>query len=377
MLTIGLIVNPFAGIGGATGLKGSDGAEIVTEALRRGAKPQAAARAARALTALAGESVQLLTWAGAMGEDSARQAGLAPQVVGTAADQCSAADTRAAATALLDAGVDLLVFAGGDGTARDIYDVIGTQLPVMGIPAGCKMHSAVYAVNPEAAGRLLQQMARGGLVNVDEAEVRDIDEDAFRQGIVRARHYGVMRVPQDGRFLQQVKCGGEASEELEQVELAAWLVELMDDAAYQDVFWLMGSGSTVAEVMLQLGLPNTLLGVDVIRQGQLVAADVTATQILEVIGEQPSKALITVIGGQGHLLGRGNQQFSPAVIRRLGRDNIVIAATRNKLEALAGRPLLVDSGDPELDQQLCGLITVVSGYDDTLLVRVATDASVD
>jgi predicted polyphosphate/ATP-dependent NAD kinase len=129
--------------------------------------------------------------------------------------------------------------------------------------------------------------------------------------------------------------------------------------------------------MLQLGLPNTLLGVDVVRHGQLVAADVTATQILELIGDQPSKALITVIGGQGHLIGRGNQQFSPAVIRRLGRENIVIAATRNKLEALAGRPLLVDSGDPELDQQLCGLIAVVSGYDDTLLVRVATDASED
>lgn len=377
MLTIGLIVNPFAGIGGATGLKGSDGADIVAEALRRGAEPQASTRAARALSGLVGEPVQLLTWGGAMGEDSARQAGFDAQVIGSAQGQCSAADTRTAAAAMLAAGVDLLVFAGGDGTARDICNVIGTQLPVMGIPAGCKMHSAVYAVNPEAAGRLLQQMARGGLVNVDEAEVRDIDEDAFRQGIVRARHYGVMRVPQDGRFLQQVKCGGEASEELEQVELAAWLVEQMDEEAYQDVFWLMGSGSTIAEVMLQLGLPNTLLGVDVVRHGQLVAADVTATQILELIGDQPSKALITVIGGQGHLIGRGNQQFSPAVIRRLGRENIVIAATRNKLEALAGRPLLVDSGDPELDQQLCGLIAVVSGYDDTLLVRVATDASVD
>lgn len=377
MLTIGLIVNPFAGIGGATGLKGSDGAATVVEALRRGAEPQAGARATRALAALVGEQVQVLTWAGAMGEDSAREAGLAAQVIGSVTAQCSAADTRAAASALLAAGVDLLVFAGGDGTARDICDVIGTQLPVIGIPAGCKMHSAVYAVNPEAAGRLLQQMARGGLVNIDEAEVRDIDEEAFRQGVVRARHYGMMRVPQDGRFLQQVKCGGEASEELEQVELAAWLVEQMDTADHQDVFWLMGSGSTVAEVMLQLGLPNTLLGVDVIRDGQLVAADVTATQILELIGEQPSKALVTVIGGQGHLFGRGNQQFSPAVIRRLGRDNIVVAATRNKIEALAGRPLLVDSGDPELDQQLCGLIPVVSGYDDTLLVRVATDASVE
>ena len=371
MLTIGLIVNPFAGIGGPTGLKGSDGAQTVAEALRRGARPQAAARAARALEALLAAPVRVLTWAGAMGEDSARQAGLSVQVIGAAAGPCSADDTRAAAKALLQAGVDLLVFAGGDGTARDICDVAGLQLPVLGIPAGCKMHSAVYAVNPEAAGRLLRQIADGGLVNVSEAEVRDIDEEAFRQGVVRARHYGVMLVPQDGHFLQQVKCGGQENEALAQVELAAWLVAQMDD----DVFWLMGSGSTVAEVMAQLGLANTLLGVDIVRNGQLVAADVSATQILDVIGDAPAKALITVIGGQGHLIGRGNQQFSPAVIRRLGRDNIVVAATRSKLAALAGRPLLVDSGDAQLDQQLCGLIPVVAGYQDVLLVTVATDAS--
>ncbi|MDF1629392.1 MAG: ATP-NAD kinase family protein [Alcanivoracaceae bacterium] len=373
MLTIGLIVNPFAGIGGATGLKGSDGAQTVAEALRRGAQPQAPARAARALELLVDAQVRVLTWGGAMGEDSAREAGLPVQVIGTAQQACSADDTRSAATALLDAGVDLLVFAGGDGTARDICDVVALRLPVLGIPAGCKMHSAVYAVNPEAAGRLLLQMAEGGLVNAAEAEVRDIDEQAFRQGVVRARHYGVMLVPQDGRFLQQVKCGGQENEALAQVELAAWLVEQMAD----DVFWLIGSGSTMAEVMAQLGLPNTLLGVDIIRDGQLVAADVSAGQILEVIGDAPAKAMMTVIGGQGHLIGRGNQQFSPAVIRRLGMGNIVVAATRSKLADLAGRPLLVDSGDAQLDQQLCGLIPVAAGYDDVLLVRVATDASLE
>jgi predicted polyphosphate/ATP-dependent NAD kinase len=127
--------------------------------------------------------------------------------------------------------------------------------------------------------------------------------------------------------------------------------------------------------MAQLGLPNTLLGVDIVRNGEVVAADVSATQILEVIGDHPVRALMTVIGGQGHLIGRGNQQFSPAVIRRLGRDNIVVAATRSKLAALAGRPLLVDSGDAQLDQELCGLIPVITGYDDVLLVRLATDAS--
>jgi predicted polyphosphate/ATP-dependent NAD kinase len=372
VLKMGLIVNPLAGIGGPTGLKGSDGADTVAEAVRRGAVPQAGERAARALAALAGEPVTIYCWQGAMGENSARAAGLPVRVVGAGAATSTAADTRAAAAAMLQAGVDLLVFAGGDGTARDICDVVGTQLPVLGIPAGCKMHSAVYAVNPEAAGRLLQALVSGGSVNVTEVEVRDIDEEAFRRGIVRARHYGVMQVPQDGRFIQQIKCGGQENEALARVELAAWLVEQLED----DVFWLMGSGSTVAEVMAQLGLPNTLLGVDVIRNGKLVAADVSAMQILELIGDAPAKALITVIGGQGHLFGRGNQQLSPVVIRRLGRENIVVAATRSKLAALNGRPLLVDSGDAELDRQLCGLIPVVTGYDDVLLVRLATDAGV-
>lgn len=370
MLKIGLIVNPLAGIGGATGLKGSDGEEIVAEAMRRGAQPQAPARAARALQELAGEPVRLLTWQGAMGEDSAAAAGIRTEVLGHVAARSTPADTRQAAAAMLEQGVDLLLFAGGDGTARDICDVVGSRLPVLGIPAGCKMHSAVYAVNPEAAGRLLLQLCRGGLVGVAEAEVRDIDEQAFRQGIVRARHYGVMQVPQNGRFVQQVKCGGQENETLAQVELAAWLVSQLDD----ENFWLMGSGSTVAEVMAQLGLPNTLLGVDIIRAGEVVAADVSAEQILQVIADAPAKALITVIGGQGHLLGRGNQQFSPAVIRRLGRDNFVVAATRAKVAALNGRPLLVDTGDPQLDQQLCGLIPVVAGYEDTLLMQLSTDA---
>jgi predicted polyphosphate/ATP-dependent NAD kinase len=182
-----------------------------------------------------------------------------------------------------------------------------------------------------------------------------------------------MQVPQDGRFVQQVKCGGRENETLAQVELAAWLVSRLDD----ENFWLMGSGSTVAEVMAQLGLPNTLLGVDIICAGKVVAADVSAEQILQVVADAPAKALVTVIGGQGHLFGRGNQQFSPAVIRRLGRDNFVVAATRSKLAALNGRPLLVDTGDPELDRQLCGLIPVVAGYDDTLLVQVSTDAGLD
>ncbi|MBQ0754360.1 MAG: ATP-NAD kinase family protein [Gammaproteobacteria bacterium] len=370
-LRLGLIVNPLAGLGGSVGLKGSDGAEIVAEAHRRGAVGQAVGRAARALSMLTGgHSVEVLTWAGDMGEQSCIDAGIPCAVVGRGAQPSSPNDTAIAARALLDQGIDLLVFAGGDGTARDVCDAIGERLTVLGIPAGCKMHSAVYAVNPEAAGRLLVELTEGALVNVAEADVRDIDEDAFRLGIVRARHYGTLKVPLSSRFIQQIKCGAREQEDLQVTEIAAWVAELMKPG----VTYAMGSGSTAAELMEQLGLDNTLLGVDLVRDGEVIAADVSATQMLDALTGVDAKAVLTVIGGQGHLFGRGNQQFSPAVIRLLGKENLIVLASRLKLATLEGRPLLVDSGDAQLDKSLCGLLPILCGYEDEVLYRVACDA---
>ncbi|MBM7334319.1 MAG: ATP-NAD kinase family protein [Alcanivorax sp.] len=373
-LILGVLVNPFAGLGGAVGLKGSDGADTREEALRRGAEPMAVARMTRALKAVAGQAghLRVLTWGGDMGEQSCRAAGLPAEVIGTSPSPSDAEHSRQAARALLDAGAQLLLFAGGDGTARDLVDAVGEAVPVLGVPAGCKMHSAVYAINPEAAGGLLADLVRGGLVALHQAEVRDIDEDAFRRGEVRARHYGELQVPAEGRYLQQVKCGGREVEDLVVTEIAASVIDHLE----ADTYYLVGSGSTVATVMEQLGLPNTLLGVDIVRNEQVVAADVGAEQILEIIGDDaPARALLTVIGGQGHLFGRGNQQFSPAVIRRLGKAHIQILASRTKLATLDGRPLVVDTGDPDLDRQLCGLWPITSGYEDALLYRVATDAA--
>ncbi|WP_101675183.1 ATP-NAD kinase family protein [Alloalcanivorax mobilis] len=372
MLTVAVLVNPFAGIGGAVGLKGSDGAATRDEALRRGATPMAVARMTRALAALGPQRppVRWLTWGGAMGEQSCRDAGLDAEVLGHSPAGSEAADSREAATAMVAAGAQLLLFAGGDGTARDLVDAVGLAVPVLGVPAGCKMHSAVYAINPEAAGALLDDLLRGALVALHHAEVRDIDEQAFREGRVQARHYGELNVPAEGRYLQQVKCGGREVEDLVITEIAAWVIDNLEP----DTFYLVGSGSTVAVVMEQLGLANTLLGVDIVQNGEVVASDVGAERILEVIGDAPAQALITVIGGQGHLFGRGNQQLSPAVIRRLGKHNIRILASRTKLATLDGRPLLVDTGDATLDQQLCGLWPITSGYQDTLLYRVGTDA---
>jgi len=371
-LCLGVLVNPYAGLGGSVALKGSDGVQTRDEALRRGAEPQAPGRMSRALKALSAVSnVSVLTWGGDMGESSCRAANVPCTVIGESPMPSSPDDTRVAAAALKAAGAELILFAGGDGTARDLVDAIGLGTPVLGVPAGCKMHSAVYAVNPEAAGSLLAELAGGGLVALESAEVRDIDEAAFREGVVKARHYGDLQVPAEARYLQQVKCGGREVEDLVVTEVAAWVADSLED----DTWYLMGSGSTVAVVMEQLGLDNTLLGVDLVRNGEVVAADLGARQLLEHIGDAPAKAVITVIGGQGHLFGRGNQQFSPALIRRLGKENIQILATRTKLETLEGRPLLVDSGDAKLDKQLCGLWPVTTGYEDQILYRVGTNAS--
>ena len=379
-LTIGLLVNPVAGLGGSLAMKGSDGSVVRERVATMTDEERARAqhRAGRALAPLkaVADRVHILTVPGAMGEDAAREAGLDFSLLSDASTHdglTSAEDTRLAAKALVERGADLLVFAGGDGTARDVYDAVGDRFPVLGIPAGVKMHSGVFAVSPEAAGELLVMLARGGLVGMQAREVRDIDEEAFRDGVVRARFYGEMRVPGEGRYLQQTKVGGRESHELVAAEIAAWLAETMAP----ETTYLIGPGSTTAAVMESLGLPNTLLGVDIVRDRQLIASDVDEAGILAALADAPAGAhiVVTAIGGQGHVFGRGNQQFTPDVIRRVGADNITIVAANSKITGLEVRPMLVDTNDPVLDQMLAGLREVLTGYDDHMLDRVSACAA--
>ena len=373
MLKMGLLINPLAGLGGSRGLKGSDGSVVreLADTLSEQELLRSSDRARRALDKLVGiEGLQVFTWGGAMGEDLARSLNLNHRVLGQGSDTISSpADTRQAAAAMLEAGVDVLAFAGGDGTARDIYDVVGDRLPVLGIPAGVKMHSGVFAVSPEAAGELLLELCRAGLVGLRSQEVRDIDEAAFREDVVRSRFYGDMLVPGEGRYLQHTKIGGRESHELVAAEIAAWVTEHMDP----ETLYLVGPGSTTAAVMEELGLANTLLGVDAIKAGVVRCTDANEQQLLELLAEQDGAAqiLVTAIGGQGHIFGRGNQQFSPAVIRAVGLENIRILAAKSKISNLEGRPLLVDTNDPQLDAQLCGYREIITGYDDRILYPVA------
>jgi predicted polyphosphate/ATP-dependent NAD kinase len=229
------------------------------------------------------------------------------------------------------------------------------------------MHSGVFANSPLSAGKIIRDITLGKLTSVTDAEVRDIDEEAFRQGVVRAKYYGEMTVPEELRYIQQTKSGGVEVEELVLQEIAADVVEAM----LPGVQYLIGSGSTTAAIMDSLHIKNTLLGVDVIKDGNLVAADATEEQLFSCVAHNSSEIILTVIGGQGHIFGRGNQQLSPRVIRAVGLDNLKVIATKTKLEALGGKPLLVDTGDPVLDDELAGLIRIITGYEDSVLCRVS------
>ncbi|MGY8810568.1 MAG: ATP-NAD kinase family protein [Pseudomonadales bacterium] len=370
---LGLIINPIAGVGGQAALKGSDG--VAEQALAQGVLPQAHRRVAVALEQLLPlrDQLQLFAAPGAMGSDLLTELGFEHQVVGelTNPNQTSAEDTERCAAALQETGVDLLLFAGGDGTARNICNQISSNQLVLGIPAGVKIHSGVYAVNPRAAGELVALLIKGDLVRLREADVRDIDETAFRQGQVKTRHYGELSVPEEGRFVQQVKQGGREVETMVLDDIAAWLQEEQSE----ETGWILGPGSTNLGLLDAMGLQGTLLGVDVLRGGELLLQDATEQQLWALVEQGGDwRILVTAIGGQGHILGRGNQQLSPRIIRAVGLDNLLVVATKTKLTTLDGRPFLVDSGDAELDQQLTGLRRVLSGYREEMLYPVSWKA---
>jgi len=368
-LRVALIINPFAGIGGPLALKGSDG--MAEKALAMGATQNAENRVVQALTEHldSWEHIHWISVAGSMGGNLLNRLNLPWTALEyQAINPTTAEDTKNIAMLILAQNADVLLFAGGDGTARDICSVVGDKLPVLGIPAGVKIHSSVYAVTPHAAGEVLNLMCHGKLVDVRSQEVRDIDEEAFRNNQVKARYFGEMKVPDEGQFIQHTKMGGVESEELVLNDIADYIIDNMEP----DVVYLIGSGKTTATIMDNLGLVNTLLGIDAIQNKQVIANDLDEKAILSLLEDHEVFAILSVIGGQGHVLGRGNQQLSPAVVRKLGQQRIQVISTKSKLSNLDGRPLILDSGDADLDQQLSGHWEVLTGYNDRVLYPVKT-----
>jgi len=370
VVRIGLVVNPIAGLGGRVGLKGTDGAEVVVRALALGAIPAAGARAARTLERLRADapegSIELLVAPGPMGEEPARAAGSTRvQVVGRVShERTTAEDTRRIARVMAD--VDLLLFAGGDGTAADVLEAVGGSVPALGIPAGVKIHSGVFAVSPEAAGRVAARVARSARLDVVEAEVLDLDEDAYRRGEIAPRLLGYLRVPRERRLVQSRKAPSPAGERVVTEAIAADVVERMEPGRS----YVLGPGTTVRAVAERLGVPKTLVGVDVVRGGVLVAADASERDLLAIVEEGPAAIVVTPIGGQGFVFGRGNQQIGPGVVSRVGRGHLLVLATPWKLASLGGAPLRVDTGDPEVDAGLAGHLQVITGYGERAVCRL-------
>lgn len=367
---LGLIVNPVAGLGGRVGLKGSDGPEIQRKALELGAVPCSIIRAAEAIDRIRSlQDLEVITWPGAMGEEALRQSGLHFTVTGSISHgNTTPEDTRNAAEEMKRRDVDLLLFAGGDGTARDIYDSIGEDLPTLGIPTGVKIHSAVFATTPVNAGNLAALYLQGRVSALREAEVLDIDEEALRAGDVSARLYGYLRIPFRRSLVQSHKTASTPGEKAAMEAIALSVTEKMED----DTLYILGPGTTTRAVMSRIGLDKTLVGVDVVENRQLMAADVRESELLELTRDRDARIVVTPVGGQGCILGRGNQQISPEVIKRIGRENIIVISTAEKLNSLRGRPLWVDTGDREIDALLSGHLRVVTGYNEEAVCSISS-----
>ncbi len=368
---LGLIVNPIAGMGGKVGLKGSDGEEILKKARELGAKPESPRRAVDALKSLirSKENIELITYPYEMGEDESKECGLTPTVIGSIKrGETTSEDTKNAAQELLGREVDLLLFAGGDGTARDIYNVIGDKIPALGIPSGVKIHSAVYATSPRNAGELafVYLDNESPTIPLLEAEVMDIDEQSFRENRLSARLYGYLKIPYKKRMIQCAKAGGCAGEQ-ESIDAIAYdVINNMED----ECLYIIGTGTTTRAIMEKLGLRNTLLGVDVVYNKKLIGSDLNESQLLEMIEGKKAKIVVGVIGRQGYLFGRGNQQISAEVIKKVGKENIIVIATMEKILSLRGNPLLVDTGDAEIDGMLTGYLRVTSGLGESIVLKV-------
>ena len=353
---IGFLVNPIAGMGGPVGLKGTDG--LAEEAIAMGARPRAMERARACLDLLSKErdAILFFTASGSMGESCLEECGLDYKVVYSALPVTSSRDTIRTCQAFLDEGVDLILFCGGDGTARDVAGIAGST-PILAIPAGVKMHSGVFAASPQAAADLVIRFLNGEL-NLRDTEIVDVDEELYRAGILQTKLYALAKTPYLPVLVAERKRIYSSDQEDEfKDQIALFASEFMRDGSA----YIIGAGTTTSRIADILGLEKTLLGVDVVKDGRLMITDASEQDLLELLDRETRvMIIISPIGAQGFILGRGNQQLSAEVIRRVGIDKLIIISTPHKLAEIPY--LLVDTGDEDLDESLAGMRQVVTGY---------------
>ena len=377
MVRIGFLINPIAGMGGRVGLKGTD--DVVEEAVQRGAQPIASIRAGETLTELGKRlrekaipsAIHWVTCSGSMGAEALYAAGFVDvEIVYNAGRKTTRDDTGAAVRRFLDTGVDLVLFCGGDGTARDVCSVTGKKTPILGIPSGVKMYSGVFGINPDRTAAIVIGFIEGALT-ITTVDVLDLDEVRYRKGEWAVRLYHAASTPYEPTYTQSAKMLiTERSDAEIKEEIAEYLGEEIEAAP--DVLFLLGPGSTVQSVGTRLGIAKTLLGIDAVAGGEVVGVDLDERQILSVLGRyQCSRLVLSPIGAQGFVLGRGNLQISPDVIEKVGRENLIVIATPAKLARTS--MLRFDTGSRELDAQLvsAGYVPVVIGYRRRRLVKTS------
>jgi predicted polyphosphate/ATP-dependent NAD kinase len=369
-MRIGLVVNPNSGLGGAVGLKGTDGADTVCEALRLGAIAQAGTRTRTALELLSRRvpNASLFIAPGRLGSDWAAGLPLDLRISQQRTLTGTASDTKQAVRDLPP--VDVLVFAGGDGTARDVMSVLPDDTAMLGLPCGVKMHSGVFAVTPSAAGAMMADLLtdEGRFEWQPRAEIMDIDEVELRKGVIAPRLYGYARTPISRSLMQAAKGGPRVNSSNALSAAAAAIVREMDP----DTLYVIGPGTSSGAVTIAAGHTPTTLGVDALLNRQLVAQDTDARQLNALASDRPVRIVLGVTGQQGFLLGRGNQQIDPNIVRRAGRDGLIVLATEDKLTSLQQPRLHVDTGDPYLDAEMAGFIRVRTGANREMMIRVTS-----
>jgi predicted polyphosphate/ATP-dependent NAD kinase len=372
IMKMGFIVNPIAGMGGKVGLKGTD--SVLKEAIAKGAKPIAPKRAVEFLQKLKENmmeiTIEVLTCPSIMGEKEAKDASFSvhvlPMKIGK---ETSAEDTKTAVKLLIKAKVNLIVFVGGDGTAKDIFDAMQGygEVPVLGVPSGVKMYSGIFAVNPSDAVNVVLTFA-GNQAEIAEFEIMDADEKAIRSDTFTVKLHGFLKGPFVPMRIQGSKqISPETVDEKEnQTAIARYII----DEVQPDVTYMLGPGTTVKRIAELLGVEKTVLGVDIYKKGKVIL-DVDERRIFEEVEDwQNTWIILSPIGHQGILLGRGNQQISPEIIKRVGKQHIIVAATKSKLQSIEGNVLRVDTGDAEVDNMLKGYIKVVTDYREWRLMQV-------
>ena len=373
MATFGFLINPIAGMGGRVGLKGTDGFEILKKAKELGAEEVAQIRAfetMRLIFKLKGE-IKWLTCSKNMGEDVLRKVGYKKDedytIVYDTPHTTSSEDTKNACIKFKKKKAELILFCGGDGTARDISSVVGKDIPIIGIPAGVKMFSAVFGINPRSAAEVVLGFVRQEY-NVAEAEIMDIDEESYRRGELQAKLFDYALTPYESTLVQSCKSVYEgADDESSKEEIARYVLEIMEEE--KETLFILGAGSTIERIGKELEIDKTLLGVDLVKNGKLIAKDVNEERLLEILEKEHKVSIIIgVIGAQGFVFGRGNQQISPNVLKKVRADNIRIVATPTKMSQTPR--LRVDTGDKELDKMLSGYHKVIIGYHEMRMVKV-------